>query len=200
VRLVLASASPARLRTLRDAGIQPDVVISDVDESAVDERDAATLTQLLATMKAQHVAARISGQAIVLGCDSLLELDGRPLGKPRSAQAAALRWQGMRGRDGVLHTGHCLLDVAAGRCLATTVSTSVRFADVTDEEINAYCTSGEPAEVAGAFTVDGLGGWFVESIAGDHHNVVGVSLPAVRAMLRELGYSLMDLGYPATGR
>jgi septum formation protein len=198
VRFVLASASPARLATLRQAGVRPEVVVSGVDEDAVTAPTAAELTVRLAEIKAQAVADRLAGAAaLVLGCDSLLELDGTPLGKPGSAEAAAERWRRMRGRTGTLHTGHCLIDVAADRAVSRTVGTEVRFADVTDDEIEAYCATGEPISVAGAFTVDGLGGWFVDGVTGDHHNVVGVSLPMVRAMLRELDHNLRDIGYPA---
>lgn len=196
-RLILASASPARLRTLRDAGLRPEVIVSGVDEESVTADTPAALVKLLACRKAEAVTGRLDGPALVLGCDSLLELDGRGLGKPGSSTAAAERWRAMRGRDAVLHTGHCLIDIGTERGVRHTVSTGVRFADVSDEEIEAYCATGEPAEVAGAFTVDGLGGWFVEAVTGDHHNVVGVSLPALRRMLHELGYGLRDLGYPA---
>jgi septum formation protein len=152
----------------------------------------------LAELKAQTVAERLAGDdALVLGCDSMLELDGRALGKPGSVESAAQRWREMRGRVGVLHTGHCLIDTSSGRRAARGVDTAVRFADVTDAEIDAYCATGEPAEVAGAFTVDGLGGWFIDGVDGDHHNVIGVSLPALRTLLRELGHGLGDIGYPA---
>jgi septum formation protein len=194
--LVLASASPARLETLRRAGLRPEVMVSGVDEDAVTAATSAELVLRLAELKAAAVAERIA-DALVLGCDSLLELDGRPLGKPGSVEAAAHRWRQMRGRTGTLHTGHCLIDTATRRQVGRSVGTTVRFADITDEEIDAYCATGEPTAVAGAFTVDGLGGWFVEGVAGDHHNVVGVSLPTVRALLRDLGHSLGDLGYPA---
>jgi septum formation protein len=193
---VLASASPARLETLRRAGLEPEVVVSGVDEDAISAATTPELVLRLAAAKARAVAEQVAGPAVVLGCDSLLELDGRQLGKPGSAAAAALRWHQMRGRSGILHTGHCLLDTATGREVTRAVATQVQFADVTDAEIEAYCATGEPTAVAGAFTIDGLGGWFVEGVVGDHHNVVGVSLPVVRAMLRELGHGLGDLGYP----
>jgi septum formation protein len=200
VRFILASASPARLRTLRDAGVQPEVIVSDVDESLVHADTAAQLTELLATAKARDVVARLTDPALVLGCDSLLELDGAALGKPGSVDAARERWRAMRGRTGTLWTGHCLIDSTADRTLACAVGTEVRFADVTDAEIDAYCATGEPAQVAGAFTIDGLGGWFVEHVDGDHHNVVGLSLPTLRGMLHDLGHSLADLGYPRPPR
>jgi septum formation protein len=104
----------------------------------------------------------------------------------------------MRGRSGVLHTGHCLIDIESGRGIVTDASTIVQFADVSDAEIALYCATGEPTRVAGAFTIDGLGGWFIRSVKGDHHNVVGLSLPLVRDMLAELGYSLADIGFPAS--
>jgi septum formation protein len=198
MKLVLASASPARLETLRRAGLRPEVVVSGVDEDAVSAPTAGELVLRLAELKAVAVAERISSaDALVLGCDSLLELGGQTLGKPGTVEAAAQRWRSMRGRAGTLHTGHCLIDTCTGRRALRSVGTDVRFADVSDDEIDAYCATGEPTAVAGAFTVDGLGGWFVEGVTGDHHNVVGVSLPAVRGLLRELGYSLGDVGYPA---
>jgi septum formation protein len=196
-RFVLASASPARLETLRRAGLEPEVVVSGVDEDAVSAATTAELVAVLAEHKAHAVAAQVQAPAIVLGCDSMLELDGQPHGKPGTVAAAADRWRQMRGRTGVLHTGHCLIDVGAGRSLTRSVATEVSFGDITDAEIDAYCATGEPVAVAGAFTVDGLGGWFVDGVAGDHHNVVGVSLPVVRAMLREIGHGLGDVGYPA---
>ncbi|HEV7192636.1 MAG TPA: Maf family protein [Jatrophihabitantaceae bacterium] len=202
-RFVLASASPARLSSLTAAGVAPEVVVSSVDEQALTEAlvgaSTAEVAARLAAAKAGDVAAQMDGLALVLGCDSLLDLDGRALGKPDSVEAAVERWRQMRGRTGTLHTGHCLIDVVTGRSITEVAATAVRFAEVTDAEIEAYCNTGEPTRVAGAFTVDGLGGWFVEAIDGDHHNVVGVSLPLVRAMLRELGYSLADVGYPQGG-
>jgi septum formation protein len=196
-RLVLASASPARLATLRGAGVEPEVVVSGVDESIVEAPSPGELAQALAELKAQAVAGTLANGALVLGCDSLLELDGRPLGKPGSAEAAVERWRAMRGRSGVLHTGHALIDTVSARSVGRLVSTVVHFADVGDDEIDVYAGTGEPVAVAGAFTIDGLGGWFVTGVEGDPHNVVGVSLPAVRDMLRELGLALTDIGYPA---
>lgn len=197
MRFVLASASPARLATLRRAGVEPEVIVSGVDESGIRADSPAELVGLLADLKAHAVAGSLGGAVLVLGCDSLLELDGMAVGKPGSAPAAAQRWREMRGRSGTLHTGHCLIDADTGASARRTVSTLVRFADVTDEEIERYCGTGEPATVAGAFTIDGLGGWFVEGIDGDPHNVVGVSLPALRQLLHELNFGLGDLGYPA---
>jgi septum formation protein len=198
MRFVLASNSPARLETLRRAGVDPEVVVSGVDEDAITLEDTAALVVQLAELKALAVADRMRGEAaLVLGCDSMLELAGRPLGKPGTVEAAAQRWHEMRGRTGTLHTGHCLVDARTGRRAFRGVDTDVRFGDLSDEEIAAYCATGEPSEVAGAFTIDGLGGWFIDGVAGDHHNVVGVSLPALRGLLRELGHGLGDIGYPA---
>ena len=197
MRFVLASASPARLRTLRGAGVEPEVIVSGVAEDGVAAESPAALAHALAEAKAAAVAAQVRGPALVLGCDSLLELGGVALGKPASLDAAVERWQAMRGRDGVLHTGHALLDTGSGTRVVRTASTVVRFADASDAEIAAYCSTGEPLHVAGAFTIDGLGGWFVDGIEGDHHNVVGLSLPLLRRMLHELGHDLTSIGYPA---
>jgi septum formation protein len=193
--LVLASASPARLATLRAAGIDPVVVVSGVDESLLDDLPPAELALQLAELKCAAVAGRddLPAGALVLGCDSVLELDGEALGKPGDAENARARWRAMRGRSGVLHTGHSLRDTVADRVAAATASTVVHFADLSDDEIDAYVATGEPLEVAGAFTVDGLGGAFVTGIEGDHHNVVGLSLPLLRELTAELGHSWTDL-------
>ncbi len=195
---VLASASPARLATLRSAGLDPVVVVSGVDESQLDGLPPAELALQLAELKCAAVAARddLPAAALVLGCDSVLELGGEALGKPEDADEAVRRWQRMRGRSGVLRTGHCLRDTASGRVAAATASTTVHFADVDDDEIAAYVATGEPLWVAGAFTVDGLGGAFVRGIEGDHHNVVGVSLPLLRELVGELGHTWTSLWAP----
>jgi septum formation protein len=192
-RLVLASASPARLATLRAAGIEPSVVVSGVDEEQVTGLAPAALAQRLAELKCAAVAEQMSDGTLVLGCDSVLELDGASLGKPVDPAEAVARWRAMRGRTGTLHTGHCLRDTASGREATGTGSTVVHFADVTDAEIATYVESGEPLQVAGAFTIDGLGGAFVTGIEGDHHNVVGLSLPLLRELLAELGRGWTDL-------
>ncbi|MCR6031378.1 septum formation inhibitor Maf [Nocardioides sp. zg-579] len=192
---VLASASPARLTTLRNAGLDPVVIVSGVDESQVSGVPPAELALALARLKCDAVAERpeVPAGALVLGCDSVLELDGEALGKPADAAEAVARWRAMRGRSGVLRTGHALRDTATGQVAAATASTTVHFADVTDEEVAAYVATGEPLHVAGAFTVDGLGGAFVTGIEGDHHNVVGVSLPALRTLVSDLGHSWTGL-------
>jgi nucleoside triphosphate pyrophosphatase len=193
--LVLASQSPARLATLRAAGIEPVVVVSGVDEDQLGPLPPAELALQLAELKAAAVADRgdLPDAALVLGCDSVLELDGEALGKPGSAEEAVRRWRAMRGRSGVLLTGHSLRDTATDHVASATAATTVHFAELTDEEITAYVASGEPLHVAGAFTIDGLGGAFVTGIEGDHHNVVGVSLPLVRELVAELGHSWTDL-------
>jgi septum formation protein len=194
---VLASASPARLRTLRAAGLNPDVVVSGVDESNVESTSAIAFCATLARLKAEAVATRLRQHgrtgAFVLGCDSMLEFGGQVLGKPVDAAEATARWREMRGRSGVLHTGHCVVRLDDNAVAEAVASTTVWFADLTDEEVTAYVGTGEPVQVAGAFTIDGLGGWFVERIEGDAGNVIGVSLPVLRRLLTELGIAVADL-------
>ncbi|MEZ0076939.1 nucleoside triphosphate pyrophosphatase [Planotetraspora sp. GP83] len=190
--LVLASASPARLGVLRAAGLDPKVIVSGVDEDALVADSPEALCLVLAEAKAAAVARSLNN-ALVIGCDSVLELDGVAYGKPSSPEDAIARWQSMRGRTGRLLTGHCVIDVAGGRMVSEVASTVVRFGTPTDDEIHAYVASGEPLRVAGAFTLDGLGGWFVEGIEGDHGNVLGISLPLIRRLLGELGVSVTRL-------
>ena len=186
-RLVLASASPARLKTLQAAGLRPEVIVSGVEEDGVEADNIAELALKLAQLKAVAVAAD-QPRALVIGCDSVLELDGEILGKPVDAADAVDRWKRMRGRSGVLHTGHCVIDTHREVWLGRTAATQVRFAAVGDEEIDAYVASGEPLQVAGAFTIDGLGSAYVSGISGDPHNVVGISVPLLRLMFDELGF------------
>ena len=204
---MLASQSPARLQTLRAAGIPADVIVSGVDESTVQADRPDTLSGTLARLKAEAVAARLrqqtshappnvnrpDGRVLVLGCDSVLAFDGRIFGKPSGARDAVDRWQEMRGASGVLHTGHCLIEVATGKTAQEVAATTVHFADLTDDEIDAYVSTGEPLQVAGAFTLDGLGGPFVERIEGDPGTVIGLSLPLLRRLLRELGVPITSL-------
>ena len=177
--LVLASQSPARLQTLRNAGIEPVVIVSGVDESQLDGLAPAELALGLAELKCAAVVPQAPVGSLVLGCDSVLELDGKPLGKPHTPEEATRRWRAMRGRSGVLVTGHALTDTVTGATASRTAATTVHFADLSDAEITAYVDTGEPLHVAGAFTVDGLGGAFVTGIEGDHHNVVGLLISQV---------------------
>ncbi|HEV6954697.1 MAG TPA: nucleoside triphosphate pyrophosphatase [Promicromonospora sp.] len=209
-RLVLASQSPARLATLRSAGVTPDVIVSGVDEDKVladaadrfGDLDPADAVLVLAQAKAEEVASRLEeswaddadapADVIVVGCDSMLEIGGEVVGKPADAAAARERWRAMRGTRGVLHTGHWVVDLrddaagGTGGALGSTSSTTVWFADIDDDEIDAYVATEEPLHVAGAFTIDGLGGPYVERIEGDHHGVVGISLPLLRGLLTDL--------------
>ncbi len=194
---MLASASPARRKLLHAAGIEPDVLVSGVDESQVVSERAEDLCLELARLKAQAVVGRLRPSAdertLVLGCDSVLAFDGEILGKPADEADATRRWERMRGRTGVLHTGHCLIDVIHETRAEAVASTTVRFAEVSDEEIAAYVATGEPLAVAGAFTIDGLGGAFLEGVDGDPGTVVGLSLPLLRRLLGELDLRIIDL-------
>lgn len=190
-RLILASQSPARLKTLNAAGLRPEVIVSGVDEDRIEEERPSELALRLAQLKAVAVAAK-SPRSLVIGCDSVLEFEGEIHGKPKDAAEVLARWQRMRGGAGVLHTGHCVIDTQRDVWVSRSAATQVRFADVSDDEINAYIATGEPLRVAGAFTLDGRGGAFVSGITGDPHNVVGISLPLLRLMLEELGYVWTD--------
>lgn len=193
-RLVLASASPARLSLLRNAGFDPEVRVSDVDESGYSADTAVELAGVLARAKAENVARGLHGtQSLVIGCDSVLAFGEEILGKPATEAEAVERWQLMRGKSGTLVSGHCLVDTATGRAEAAVAETTVRFGELSDAEIHAYVATGEPVQVAGAFTIDGIGGPFVESLDGDWSNVVGLSLPTFRRLLAAHGLSVSDL-------
>jgi septum formation protein len=192
VRLILASASSARLRTLRAAGLAPEVVVSGIDETLLTADRVPDIVAELARRKAEAVSDRMRRSrrlTVIIGCDSMLELGGGGYGKPETAEAAVTRWQMMSGRSGVLHTGHHVILREADRTVARTAvaATTVHFAELSTAEIQAYVRTGEPLQVAGAFTIDGLGGAYVVGIEGDHHNVVGISLPLLRTVLGALG-------------
>jgi septum formation protein len=195
---VLASASTGRLRVLRDAGMDPEVLVSGVDESADDGLDTAALVAVLAERKASAVAGR-RPDALVLGCDSLLDLDGMSFGKPASAGQAAAMWRRLSGRDGTLLTGHCLIEARSGRRVRGVGRTVVRFGAPSEAEVAAYVGTGEPMVMAGAFSIDGMGAPFVEGIDGDPSNVVGLSLPLLRRMLAELDLAITDLWRKPSG-
>lgn len=203
--LVLGSASSGRLKVLRQAGVDPLVVVSGVDEDAITASlgpgaSPAEVVGALAAAKAERVAAEldadVAADCVVLGCDSMLSVDGRLCGKPGSADAAVDQWRLMGGRSGRLHTGHCLLRLSDGAITHREVEsacTTVRFAQPAEEDLRAYVAAGEPLGVAGGFTLDGLGGWFVDGIDGDPSNVIGVSLPLLRSLLARMGLSVAAL-------
>jgi septum formation protein len=204
-RLILGSASEGRRRVLRQAGVEPSVVVSGVDEDAIVAAlgaDAAPgdVVRSLAEAKAEHVATLLdpadAANCVVIGCDSMLYLDGRLIGKPASIDAARREWRSMGGRSGQLHTGHCLLRLIDGevtQCAAESFLATVHFAIPAPADLDAYLASGESLGVAGAFTIDGLGGWFVDRIEGDPSNVIGLSLPHTRALLQKVGVSIAEL-------
>ncbi|MDR0959383.1 MAG: Maf family nucleotide pyrophosphatase [Propionibacteriaceae bacterium] len=207
MRVVLASKSPARLLTLRRAGLDPEVIVSDVDESLTRRSSTGELVAALAEQKADSVFAQLTSadqgpradeDLIVIGCDSVLDFEGRAVGKPGTSERAVTLWKRLRLHSGLLITGHRVIVRCAGSVQADTrvARTVVHFADLSDEDIDAYVATGEPAEVAGGFTIDGFGGPFITHIEGDHHNVVGVSLPLLRLMLADLGVSWTSLWSP----
>lgn len=203
--MVLASASPGRLKVLRQAGIDPLVVVSGVDEDRIaaalgPDASPDEMVCALARAKAERVAdgldRSVSADCVVIGCDSMLYIDGRLCGKPQSGDAALEQWRLIAGRPGRLHTGHCLLRLRDGGITHSEVEpacTTVHFAEPGDADLRAYVASGEPLQVAGGFTLDGLGGWFVDGIDGDPSNVIGVSLPLLRSLLRRAGLSVAAL-------
>lgn len=202
--LILASASPARTKLLTNAGIAHRVLVSSVDEDAVTARYGVTdphdTALLLARAKAEAVAALPdASDVLVLGCDSVFELDGRPYGKPGTAEVARERIRGMSGRSGILHTGHWLIDTrdtdddGTGATIGAVASAEVRFATMTEAEIDSYIGTGEPLQVAGSFTIDSLGGAFITGITGDPHAVVGLSVSALRSLLGQVDVAITDL-------
>jgi septum formation protein len=206
VILVLASASPARLGVLRSAGIEPVVRVSGVDEDAVAaglvDPSPEKLVAALAEAKAAAVLPSVTGStddAVIVGCDSMLLFDGEAVGKPGTVEVARKRWAAMAGGTGVLLTGHAVLRVGGGRAVGTE-RTTVHFGQPSERELAAYLESGEPLSVAGGFTIDGLGGWFVDSVDGVPSSVIGISLPLTRRLLAEVGVSVVDLWPNGTDR
>lgn len=190
-KFVLASASPARRRLLENAGFEPIVCHSDFDESQVKVDEPVELVKTLAWHKAKTVAAQFT-EALVLGCDSVLSIQGEIHGKPANSQDAIARWQMMRGRVGELYTGHALIDLSQDKTIVRCGITRVHFVNVSDRTIEAYVATGEPLSCAGCFALEGRGGLFVEKLDGCHSNVIGLSLPLLYQMLSELGYQVTD--------
>jgi septum formation protein len=190
--LILASASAGRLRVLQDAGIDPEVLVSGVEETTDNGLRTSAIVGILAERKASAVAA-MRQDALVLGCDTLLDLDQMALGKPASAGQAVEMWRRLSGREATLLTGHCLIEPGSGRRVRGVARTAVRFGTPSDAEVAAYVASGEPMTMAGAFSIEGLGAPFVEGIDGDPSNVMGLSLPLLRRLLADLGVAITDL-------
>lgn len=203
-RVVLGSASSGRLQVLRRAGIHPSVVVSDVDEDAVIAAHAeAPPDEIVGALAAAKAAAvtrvlppDVAADCVVIGCDSMLFIDGQLRGKPASVEAARDQWQAMAGRSGQLHTGHCLIRLRSGDVTARVCEsavTTVRFGTPSAADLTAYVDSGEPLRVAGGFTLDGLGGWFIDGVDGDPSSVIGISLPLTRSLLGRMGLSIAAL-------
>ena len=196
-RLILASASPARRRLLTEAGFDPEVMVSGVDEESIVAPTLPELVVAIAEAKATAVAGRPEASgAVVVGCDSLLDVDGEVHGKPASVDEARARLRRLRSRSAVLRTGHCVIDTGTGRRASAAAATEVRFGHYSDAELEAYLATGEALQVAGSFTLDGRSAPFLDGIVGDHGNVIGLSLPLFRRLLGEVGLSVMDLWVP----
>ncbi len=190
-KIVLASQSTSRKRLLVDAGLHPEIIVSHVDEETdfFNAMSPADMVIALAISKAHTVREMIDYPAIIIGCDSTFDVDGISFGKPGTPEIARQRARAISGRSGLLHTGHCIIDTEKGIEIADRVTTQVTFSELTDDEIEDYIASGEPLQVAGGFTLDGHGSPFIPVIQGDYTNVVGISMPFLRAALTELGYT-----------
>lgn len=194
-KIVLASASPSRLRLLTSAGMKPTVVVSGVDEEdvAYSQLTPRELVTALAIVKAHTVRTFIDYPALIIGCDSTFEFEGESLGKPGSAVNAIARAKRLRGNSGLLHTGHCIIDTEKEIEISDVATTRVHFANMTDEEIEGYVATGEPLHVAGGFTLDGISAPFITKIEGETSNVIGLSLPLLRNAVNQLGYKWFEL-------
>jgi septum formation protein len=190
-KIVLASQSTSRRRLLEGAGINPTIIVSNVDEETdfFNAMSPADMVIALAVTKAHTVREQIDYPALIIGCDSTFDVDGISFGKPGTPEIARERAKKISGRSGLLHTGHCIIDTAQGREIADRVTTKVTFSELTDQEIEDYIASGEPLQVAGGFTLDGFGSPFIPIIEGDYTNVVGLSMPFLRSAMSQLGYS-----------
>ena len=195
VQIILASSSTSRLRLLESSGIKPKVMVSGVDEEAQEllSLSPAELVIALAILKAHTVKDKAPADSLILGCDSTFEFEGKSLGKPGSKENAIARCKQLSGKSGYLHTGHCVIDLKNGIELSERSTSKVQFAQMTDAEINDYVDSGEPLNVAGGFTLDGLSAPFITNIEGDPSGIIGLSLPLLRKMVISLGYSWPDL-------
>ena len=197
--VILASASPARLMLLRSQNIQPIVIASEINEKEIEEKYKDSSTEIvvkeLSIAKANYVLTNnVSlNTGILIAADSMLEFESQSLGKPLNAENAIARWQKMRGKSGILHTGHTVIRLDNRQTITRVISTKVEFANVDDKEILDYVATSEPLNVAGAFTIDSLGAAFVKEVHGDHSNVIGLSIPALREIVRELGLSWTSL-------
>ena len=194
-RIVLASASPSRLRLLTSAGITPEIIVSGVDEedSSYSQLLPRELVIALAIVKAHTVRKLVDFPALIIGCDSTFEFEGESLGKPLTPENAIARAKSLRGNSGLLHTGHCIIDTEKGIEISDVATTRVFFAEMTDDEIESYVATGEPLNVAGGFTLDGLSSPFISRIEGESSNVIGLSLPLLRNAVIKLGYRWFDL-------
>jgi len=195
LEIILASASPSRQRLLTSVGISPTIIVSGVDEedSAFAQLSPRELVVALAIVKAHTVKEKVNYPALIIGCDSTFEFEGESLGKPGTAENAIARAKKLSGKSGVLHTGHCFIDTDKGIEISDVVSTRVHFATMSDEEIEGYVATGEPLNVAGGFTLDGLSAPFIAGIEGDPSNVIGLSLPLLRNAINSLGYTWFEL-------